>query len=242
MAGSTTTAIITATICRSGCGCGAATVRGCCIWWCRTRSTATTCASRYRRGSAMAFRRRTPGFGGQWCLRGRLRTRNRPPKPIAVPIPLSIPLPRARATRPRPGRCASAGHGCSSACSTSTCSAARTAAAANSRSSRRLCSGRFSRRSCATWGWIRSPRPSRNTAAGCAARRQPGVALRAVSGQRHRTPGQPSGSARQHRLVHGQQPASSTQHNGHNGRIARSAVPAPSQDGQQLIPELTGHV
>ena len=209
----------------------------------------------------MAFRRRTPGFGGQWCLRGRLRTRNRPPKPIAVPIPLSIPLPRARATRPRPGRCASAGHGCSSACSTSTCSAARTAAAASSRSSRRLCSGRFSRRSCATWGWMRSrrpragrtrreetspaeprARPSRNTAAGCAARRQPGVALRAVSGQRHRTPAQPSGSARQHRLVHGQQPANSTQHNGHNGRIARSAVPAPSQDGQQLIPELTGHV
>ena len=42
--------------------------------------------------------------------------------------------------------------------------------------------------------------------------------------------------------MHGQQPANSTQHNGHNGRIARSAVPASSQDGQQLIPELTGHV
>ncbi len=41
----------------------------------------------------------------------------------------------------------------------STCSAARTAAAANSRSSRRLCSGRFSSRSSRTLSWIRSRRP-----------------------------------------------------------------------------------
>ena len=39
--------------------------------------------------------------------------------------------PSARSRRSRPGRTASAGRGCSSACSTSTCSTARTAAAGN---------------------------------------------------------------------------------------------------------------
>ncbi len=58
-----------------------------------------------------------------------------------------------------PGRTASAGRGFSSASSTSTCSTARTAAPGNCRSSQPSSSGRSSRRSSPTWGWIRSRLP-----------------------------------------------------------------------------------